>query len=1107
MKKFLSIIAFVLLLTVLVACGDKPEEVLASAKDELLITFASGDSATSVTKDLETLPSAIGDVVVTWKSSNTTYLANDGKVTRGMADVNVTMEATLTFDGQTLKVPFALTIKGDSLDALVTAFETSYADTLGDDEFEATANLNLVTTFDGATVTWTSNNTEIITNAGVVTRPIYADGDQTVILTAELVKGLLNAEVEFLVFVPKMELTIQEKLQQALAVVTAFPVVEGISEDQEFLTTAKDSLNNDYTVVWTSSHPDILSAAGVVNQPLDADVVVTMTASITVGTVTESKTVTFNVFKKVDTTIFVDTIAEGMAAVVFPPSKFTTDVPFEFSELTVIGQIANGYVMTDGVDVVLFDKLTPALTVGSVYVVNGAIYSDFGVWRIRDNSGAGITASATLLPSAVAKGITPTEVADLDDWLADKPAFNQSQYFRHDYIRITARVYVQADQGSSYDTWLVSPDWTGWNNSEVKLVNGTIYTTPTIMVHYRSNIATLRALDGKVITFDAMVHSYRTDKLVWYINFLGTTEDIELVLNDQESVDAAETQVKSLIAAQYIANTTVTLPTSLFGATIEWSSDDQAAFNTTTGAVKLPTTGLSAVKLTAVITKNAATKTVDIFTNVGDVQLIDIADLYETTSTIVAGDFIKIKGLLVAQNSTSSWWIQDATGGLNIYVPSALRDGFALYQLGIEVEITGKFGKNNGLFQIQEFTAQGVTVTNNTPVALPENKDISAVAFTNEALYAYMGQLVSFDGFVLKETVTATSGYINIVLINPLTGAEIPGFLHTAAKGYAAALAGIKEFVAGDTVNVTGTILGWSSNKYQIVITGDHFSAGADYTEAQLAAYAESKLVVPAADAVVEGNLTLPATGLFGSTVAWTSTVSASITTTGTVTRGDNDVAVTLGYALTLGATTLTEKTIAVTVKAAVQAQGQLMIYEVYGGGGDTNAVFKNDYVVLYNGTSATVNLANYSLHYSSATGNFGNQNNVTMVGTIEAGKFIVVKLGGNTSANGIDLPHVGVTAGNTTYGSGMNMAGSNGTIALVGDATIATALTGIADARIVDLVGFGTAPKYEGTAAVAALSVTNSGRRTSFVDLNQNGSDFAVITLTATSLDYVVAE
>ena len=957
MKKFLSIIAFALLLTVLVACGDKPEEVLAKAKDELVITFADGDSATSVTKDLVALPSAVGDVVVTWKSSNTTHLSNDGKVTRGMEDVNVTIEATLTFDGQSIKVPFALTIKADSLASLVTAFEASYATTLGNEAFEATENLTLVATFDGATITWSSNNTTVISNTGVVTRPVYADGDQTVILTANIVKGLLNASVEFLVFVPKLDLTTSEKLQQALAVVTAFPVVDGISSNQEFLTTAKDSQGTEYTVVWTSSHPNILSSTGVVNQPLDADVVVTMTASITVGSVTESKQITFNVFKKADTTVTVATIAEGMAAVVFPSGQFTTNFAFIFEELTVIGLIANGYVMTDGVDVILFDTLTPALTVGSVYSVTGAIYSDFGVYRIRANNTAGIPAIATLISSGVAKYPAAQAVTDLNAWLTAKPAFVQTQYFQHDFIRVTARVYVQADQGQSYDTYLVSPDWADWDNPAVKLVNGTTFTTPAMMGHYRSNLAPIKALHGKVITLDVMVHSYRTDRLVWYFNFLGTANDIEMVLNDQESVDAAESSVKSLIASQYIANTTVTLPATLFGATVAWSSDNQTLFNTSTGAVTLPATGVTTVKVTAVITKNAATKTVDVYTDIGDVALINIGDLYDAESTIEVGAFIKVRGLLVAQNSTSSWWIQDATGGLNIYVPSALRDGFAAYQVGIEVEITGKFGKNNGLFQIQDFTATGVKVLNNTPATLPAPKDISEVAFTNAALYAYMGQLVSFEGFVLKETITATSGNVfNIAFINPETGAEIPAFLHSAAKGYAAALAKIKTFTAGDAVNVTGAILGWNNNNYQLVITGDHFTAGTAYTEAELAAYVESKLAVPAQDAVVEANLTLPTTGLFGATIAWTTSNADAITTAGVVTRGNDDVSVTLGYSVTIGATTLTEKTVSVTVAKVVVIARDLFISEYIEGSSNNKAL------EIYNGTGAPVDLSIYSI-------------------------------------------------------------------------------------------------------------------------------------------------
>lgn len=917
MKKILSIFAFVLLLTSLVACGDKPEEILAQAEDQLALAFATGDSATSVTQDLETLPTTIGDVVITWESSNTTYLSNDGKVTRGESDVNVTLTATLTYEGLEVEVPIVLTIKADSLADLVTAFEASYAATLGNDEFEATDDLTLVTTFQGATVTWSSNNTEIITNAGVVTRPAYAVGDQTVILTATLTQGLLDEEVEFLVLVPKLELTISEKLQQALLIATAFPVVDGISTDQVFVTTAKDSLNNEYTVVWTSSHPDILSATGVVTQPDDADVVVTMTASITFENVTETKTVTFNVFKKADNTVYAETIAEAIAAVTFEEGKYTTTYPTVFEKLTVLGKLDDSYIVTDGTDVLIVFSTVVAFEVGKVYEVSGAIQDYFGVYEIVPNGNVALT--GTLLAEETPVYPTPEVVTDINAWLTAQPTFDENAYYRHDIITVTARVYVQeTGVASNYNTYLVSPTWEDWDNSAVNLVTDTTYAAPTIMIYYKSDIEVLRPLDGKIVTIDIVMQSYRDDLYVWYGNFMGTIDDVEIVLNDQESVDTAEAQIKALIDPQYVENTTVDLPETLFGATIVWSSSNETTFNSKTGVVTLPTTGVDTVTLSAVITKNDATKTVTINTNVGDVELIDISALYDSETTLVEGDYIKIKGLLVAQNSTSSWWIQDATAGLNIYVPYDLRATFATYELGIEVQITGLYGLNNGLVQIEGFTAEGVEITNATPAALPAPKSITEVAFTNEALYDYMGQLVSFEGFVLKETVTATSSYVNFVLVDPISGEEVAAFLHKDAKNYAAALAGIKEFVGGDAVDVTGVILGWNSGKYQIVVTDDHFSAGTAYTEAQLAAYAESKLTVPAADAEVDANLTLPTTGLFGSTVAWTSSNTTAITVEGVVTRGATDVQVTLGYTVTLGSTTLTEKTISVTVLADV---------------------------------------------------------------------------------------------------------------------------------------------------------------------------------------------
>jgi hypothetical protein len=49
---------------------------------------------------------------------------------------------------------------------------------------------------------------------------------------------------------------------------------------------------------------------------------------------------------------------------------------------------------------------------------------------------------------------------------------------------------------------------------------------------------------------------------------------------------------------------------------------------------------------------------------------------------------------------------------------------------------------------------------------------------------------------------------------------------------------------------------------------------------------------------------------------------------------------------------------------------GTLMIYEVYGGGGNSGAYYTHDYIVLYNGTSEAIDLSGYSVQYASATRN-----------------------------------------------------------------------------------------------------------------------------------------
>src|SRR5690606_224227 len=46
-----------------------------------------------------------------------------------------------------------------------------------------------------------------------------------------------------------------------------------------------------------------------------------------------------------------------------------------------------------------------------------------------------------------------------------------------------------------------------------------------------------------------------------------------------------------------------------------------------------------------------------------------------------------------------------------------------------------------------------------------------------------------------------------------------------------------------------------------------------------------------------------------------------------------------------------------------------VLIAEVYGGGGNSGAYWKHDYIVLYNPTNAPISLDGYSVQYASAAG------------------------------------------------------------------------------------------------------------------------------------------
>ena len=87
-------------------------------------------------------------------------------------------------------------------DSFKTKLDNYYATTLAKPNYSTINNINLINTLGGHQITWTSNNTSVISNLGVVTRPAHDQADATVSLTA---KNQLNETVTYTVIVPKQE--------------------------------------------------------------------------------------------------------------------------------------------------------------------------------------------------------------------------------------------------------------------------------------------------------------------------------------------------------------------------------------------------------------------------------------------------------------------------------------------------------------------------------------------------------------------------------------------------------------------------------------------------------------------------------------------------------------------------------------------------------------------------------------------------------------------------------------------------------------------------------------------------------------------------------------
>jgi hypothetical protein len=173
-----------------------------------------------------------------------------------------------------------------------------------------------------------------------------------------------------------------------------------------------------------------------------------------------------------------------------------------------------------------------------------------------------------------------------------------------------------------------------------------------------------------------------------------------------------------------------------------------------------------------------------------------------------------------------------------------------------------------------------------------------------------------------------------------------------------------------------------------------------------------------------------------------------------------------------------------------------IVISQVYGGGGNTGAQFKNDFIEIFNRGTATVDLAGWSVQGASATSSSWSVTPLCPTGSclLAPGKYFLVQEAATNTASCGNAP-CGVALPTADATGTINLSATAAKVALVSNTTALT-VANPTGANILDLVGYGsTANGFEGTGPAPAPSNTTADFRKSggCVDTNDNAADFVV--------------
>jgi len=201
MKKIFMILLMSVFLIGLAGCNEVPAietPIIETVKTELTIDEE---------LDEVTLPTEIDGVTISWQSSKANLITNDGIIIKPAVDTTTSLTATLTYEDRVMTKIFDVVILGDvsvDYDKVQTAINT-----ITFEEDTVIDNITFISTLEGGImVSWSSNNEDVISSTGIVTRPKADSGDATVTITATATYSNVVIEKDFIFTVVDLTQTV-----------------------------------------------------------------------------------------------------------------------------------------------------------------------------------------------------------------------------------------------------------------------------------------------------------------------------------------------------------------------------------------------------------------------------------------------------------------------------------------------------------------------------------------------------------------------------------------------------------------------------------------------------------------------------------------------------------------------------------------------------------------------------------------------------------------------------------------------------------------------------------------------------------------------------------